>query len=331
MSSATYPLVSVVTPVYNGEPYLRECIESVLAQTYPNWDYTIVNNCSQDRTREIADEYAARDPRIRVHNNTEFVRVLANHNIAVRQISPNSKYCKIVAADDWLFPECLSRMVEVAEANPTVAIVSSYGLRDKGKGITCGGLTYSSALLSGREVCRACLLGGPYVFGQPTSILYRAELVRSRHTFFNESNLHADAESCFELLQDHDFAFVHQILYFIRTHDKSLTAFSKSFNTYLAMTLYFLQKYGPVYLSDGELAECVALHMKRYYAFLSESALQHRSPEFWIYHKTKLRELGYPLSYPRLARLIALRLLDLVLNPKRTAEALWRRATAPRI
>jgi glycosyltransferase involved in cell wall biosynthesis len=40
------PLVSVVTPVYNGEIYLRECIESVLNQTYTHWDYTIVNNCS---------------------------------------------------------------------------------------------------------------------------------------------------------------------------------------------------------------------------------------------------------------------------------------------
>jgi glycosyltransferase involved in cell wall biosynthesis len=48
------PLVSVVTPVYNGAEYLRQCIESVLAQSYENWDYLIVNNCSKDRTLEIA-------------------------------------------------------------------------------------------------------------------------------------------------------------------------------------------------------------------------------------------------------------------------------------
>ena len=50
------PLVSVVTPVYNGEKYLEECIESVLNQTYKNWEYIILNNCSTDRTLEIAEQ-----------------------------------------------------------------------------------------------------------------------------------------------------------------------------------------------------------------------------------------------------------------------------------
>src|SRR5512132_1578633 len=118
MTSAHTSLVSVVTPAYNEERYLRECIESVLAQTYTHWDYTIVNNCSTDRTLEIAQEYAARDPRIRIHNNETFVPVIANHNIAFRNISPQSKYCKVVGADDWLYPECLEKMVGLAERHP---------------------------------------------------------------------------------------------------------------------------------------------------------------------------------------------------------------------
>ena len=58
LSPSQQPLVSVITPVYNGEEFLPECIESVLAQTYQNWDYTIVNNRSTDRTLEIAKSYA---------------------------------------------------------------------------------------------------------------------------------------------------------------------------------------------------------------------------------------------------------------------------------
>src|SRR5262245_48483502 len=105
--STTSPLVSIVTPVYNGSEYLHECIESVQAQTYRNWDYTIVDNCSTDATADIARRYAARDSRIRVHRNTTFLPVVANHNEALRQASPASHYTKVVFADDWIFPECL--------------------------------------------------------------------------------------------------------------------------------------------------------------------------------------------------------------------------------
>src|ERR1041385_2860178 len=115
MTMTNEPLVSVVTPVYNGEDYLGECIESVLAQTYRNWDLTIVNNASTDRTLEIALQYAAKHPQIRVHSNERFLRVIASHNAALRWVSAESRYCKILSADDWLYPECLERMVALAE------------------------------------------------------------------------------------------------------------------------------------------------------------------------------------------------------------------------
>lgn len=60
------PVVSVVTPVYNGERHLAECLESVLAQRYPHWEHVIVDNASTDGSVDIARGYAARDARIRV-------------------------------------------------------------------------------------------------------------------------------------------------------------------------------------------------------------------------------------------------------------------------
>ncbi len=320
--SDSHPLVSVVTPVYDGETYLRECIESVLAQTYPNWDYTIVNNCSRDRTREIAEEYAGHDPRIRVLSNTVFVGQIANHNIALRQISPDSKYCKIVAADDWLFPDCLSRMVEVAEAHATVAIVGAYVLNETR--ITPEGLPYPSLLVSGRDLCRQRLLGGPFRFGTPTTVLYRSDVVRSVDAFFNESNLHSDMEVFFQVLRENDFGFVHQVLTFNRVREGSVTSYSDRLQTELPGMLYHLLTYGPVYLSPEEVAQRVAVHMKRYYRVLSESVFQRRGGEFWTFHKNKLRELGRPLSTSRLGGMVFMRLLDLLLNPKRAVEALWR-------
>ena len=58
------PMISVLTPVYNGERYLAECIESVRAQTFTDWEYIIVDNCSEDGSADLAERYAATDERI---------------------------------------------------------------------------------------------------------------------------------------------------------------------------------------------------------------------------------------------------------------------------
>src|SRR5258706_16482309 len=110
MSGHEAPLLSVLTPVYNGAGFLAQCVDSVLSQTFGDYEYIIVNNCSTDDTLAIARSYAARDARIRVHNNTDFLGVIENHNLAFSLMSPSTKYCKVVSADDFIFPECLARM-----------------------------------------------------------------------------------------------------------------------------------------------------------------------------------------------------------------------------
>jgi glycosyltransferase involved in cell wall biosynthesis len=323
MTSKQEPLVSVVTPVFNGERYLRECIESVLTQTYDNWDYTIVNNCSTDRTLEIAQAYAARDARIRIHNNETFVRVIQNFNIAYRQISPESKFCKPLAADDMLLPECLEKMVRVAEENPSVAIVSAHGLYSCAEmGMPGRGVPYGQTVLPGRELCRAYLLGkSPPVFVVPSTFtLFRSDIVRSRYAFYNESTLHADSEASLEFLEHHDFGFVQQILTFSRVEDGSLTSFSQSVNTGLPHHLYVLAKYGPRHLTEAELRHQIRAKLRDYYRYLGWQVFKRRDREFWRFHRGKLASLGYPLNRARLAAYVVFYILDRVLNPKRTVE-----------
>jgi len=316
------PLVSVVTPVFNGEAYIRECLDSVLAQTYPNWDYTIVNNCSTDGTLEIAREYAARDSRIRIHNNSSFLQIIANYNNAFRQISPDSKYCKVVAADDWLLPECLEKMVGLAEEHPDVAIVGAYGYGFDGTHVVWDGLPYSSTVLPGRELCRAFLLGGPYVFGTPTSLLFRSDIVRSRNEFYNEDNLHADTEACLEFLAQYNFGFVHQVLTYSRVQENSATGLSRRLNTYFPGSLYVLKKYGSSYLNRVEYAHAFRARMRNYYRYLGAQVYKGRERDFWSYHQEKLAQLGYPLSWLRLAAYAVPPLFDALRSPVRTFDAI---------
>ena len=317
------PLVTVLTPVYNGENYLAECIESVLAQTYQNWEYRIVNNCSTDRTLEIAQTFAEKDKRIRIHNNTEFVGCDANGNIAFRLISSNSKYCKVVFADDWLLPECLMKMVELAEAHPTVSIVGAYGLSKAH--VLWVGLDERRNVFSGREVCRRNLLGGKYLCGTPTSMLIRSDEVRKRPSFYNEANTHCDKEVCFDVLQDRDFGFVHQVLTYSRVHDGTESAFSDRINTYILGDLEVLTKYGKVYLTKDEYTQQNKRWWRRYYKFLGSRVFHNSEKEFWEYHRNTLRRLGYSLSYGKIVKQVLAELLDLVFNPLNTATRIFRK------
>jgi glycosyltransferase involved in cell wall biosynthesis len=323
MSIHRQPLVSVLTPVYNGEKYLAECIESVLNQTYRNWNYVIVNNCSTDRSLAIAQSFAEKDERIRIYNNERLVGRNANHNIAFQQISPESKYCKVVHADDWLFPDCIEQMVNVAEAHPSVGIVGAYGLY--GAQVCWDGLAYPSTFVSGREICRRALLDKLYVFGCPTSLLIRSDLIRDSLPFYNETNEHADKEACFDVLQKADFGFVHQVLTFQRIHSEAATGFSDKINTYLPGNLMILTKYGPVFLEDEEYETCLRDHMQSYYRFLAQSLVYGMSNEIIEYHKKALGSMGYGFSRGKLLSAVGSELLEIVGNPKKTFEGVAHR------
>lgn len=320
------PLVSVLTPVYNGEKYLEECIESVLAQTYSNWDYTIVNNCSTDRTLEIAQSYAKRDARIRIHNNQEFVDIIKNHNIAFRLISSDSKYCKVVSADDLLFPECLQRMVKLAEDNPSIGIVGSYQLSGGGDDwcVKWTKLPYSITVLPGREICRWHLLGKGYIFGTPTSSLYRSDLVRSVDSFFPNPTPYGDTSACYKYLQNTDFGFVHQVLSYERVHEANNSAKCRNINGYEPAYLKDLLEYGPVYLTKDELDKRIEKNMSYYYKLLAVGFINFRDKEFWNYHKKRLEELGQPFNWVNFLKAVNMKVLDLLGNPKQTLEKLFR-------
>ena len=317
------PLVTVLTPVYNGEKYLAECIESVLVQTYKNWEYIIVNNCSTDRTLEIAESYAKKDSRIRIHNNMEFVSAAQNHNIALHQMSPESKYCKFLHSDDWLFPECIMEMVAIAETNPSVGIVGAYGLR--GVRVTWDGLPYPSTVVSGREICRRSFLEHLSVFGSPTSLLLRSNLVCNRKRFFNQSNFFFDKEACFEILKNAAFGFVHKVLTYTRMHAESATTFSEGFTTFYVSNLIILSKYGLKYLSHEEYEKCFKRLLKKYYSFLGYSVFRFRGKNFWRFHKNGFKNFGCSFSWKKVLRFSFLELLDILLNPKKAVEIISRK------
>jgi glycosyltransferase involved in cell wall biosynthesis len=301
------PLVSVVTPVYNSEKYLAECIESVIGQTYDNWEYVIVNNCSEDASLKIANDYAKKDSRIRVHDNNDFFHMVQNHNHSIRQISSDSKYCKVIHADDILFPKCLEEMIYFAEDNPSVGIVGSYVL--EGVRVKCDGLPVTSSVFSGRDICNWTLMdkspvsGGFYVFGSPTSLLILTELMLNRNPFYVDKFIQVpDQEACYYLLQNTDFGFIHQVLTYSRLQPDSTTSSSEILNRRILEEFKLLMEYGPIYLNGKEYNRRLTERLDQYYWFLARSLFEGKGKEFWNFHKDGLKSLGFNLNWGKVVK-----------------------------
>jgi glycosyltransferase involved in cell wall biosynthesis len=294
----TRALVSVLTPVHNGAKYLAESIESVRRQTYREFEYIILDNKSTDDTARIAEESAAQDARIRVLRPDEFVGIWSNHNRGLRAIAPGSRYVKIVHADDWLYPECLERMVEVAEANPEVGVVSAFRL--EGDWVLHDGLLpYTKQVMHGRELIRRALLGPPWATGSPTSLLFRADFVRATPEFFDESVWHADTDAAYRVLMQSDFGFVHQVLTFTRLHPGALTPLSHRANTFLPQELRMNLRYGSAVFSRKEHRKALREWLRAYLWYLAKQAvkLSRRGDHaFHSFHRREidllLREIG---------------------------------------
>jgi glycosyltransferase involved in cell wall biosynthesis len=288
------PLVSVVTPVYNGADTLAECVQSVLAQTYAAWELCIYDNGSTDASPAIAAELAARDGRVRLKRQEETVDPITNWNRAFRHMAPDSRYCKVVHADDQLFPECIERMVELAERHPDVAIVSSYRL--DGAVVNPSGVPLGREVIPGREVVRQVLLGGPDLLGAPTSVLLRSDDIRSRPQFYPLSHFPAeDKEPCFDLLADADYGFVHQVLTYNSRPPDSQSAFADRARTWLPGQVSLLCDYGPAFLGRSELTAQANRLAWGYTKLLGKRVAQlrpWRDPEFAAYHRRALELLS---------------------------------------
>lgn len=120
---AQKPRVSIGLPVYNGERYLAQAIDSLLVQTFQDYELIICDNCSCDATEEICRAYAGRDRRIRYYRNERNIGAAGNFK-RVFELS-EGEYFKWAAHDDLWAPTFLERCVEVLDIRPDVVLAHS--------------------------------------------------------------------------------------------------------------------------------------------------------------------------------------------------------------
>jgi glycosyltransferase involved in cell wall biosynthesis len=217
-------LVSVCLPTFNGKEFVRQAIDSVLAQSYAQFELIVVDDCSQDGTYEIVQEIAASRPprKIRCYRNHSRAGLFANYNACISQAS--GELIKPFAQDDLLKENALAEMVSAFERERGVVMVCTG--REGGDLYSPDGKDVSEESLppgrtDGKSVILSCLHSYRNLIGEPVAVMFDAKLKDLQ--FDTQYASLGDLDCWFRILQHGDLFHIDTPLVTFRQHLDSTT------------------------------------------------------------------------------------------------------------
>jgi glycosyltransferase involved in cell wall biosynthesis len=216
------PLVSVLIPVFNGESFLAECLESILAQDLGDYELLISDDGSTDGSAALIQRYAARDSRIRWWRNPRNLGIGGNFNACLK--AARGEFLKYVLQDDKLLrPSALRQMVTTLENDPSVSLVASASqlIDAQSRPIQARNSFGQSGVREGKEIIVHCLKENANVIGEPSLALFRKS--QAARGFDDQLKQLLDLEMWFHLLEQGRFAFIAEPLCAFRQHPAQFT------------------------------------------------------------------------------------------------------------
>ena len=215
------PTISILVPVFNGEAFLAECLDSILTQDFTDCEILVSDDCSTDGTAEIIARYAGQDARIRCWRNAQNLGQAANLNHCLREAQ--GEFIKVVFADDKLLaPHALRRMA-AALADPAVSLVATAStmIDAAGRLLELRNNFGGDAVHDGAATLVRCLERNANLIGEPSLTMFRrAQAARGYDARFIQ---HLDLEMAFHLLARGRFAFIAEPLCAWRRHTAQQT------------------------------------------------------------------------------------------------------------
>lgn len=215
--------VSICIPCYNEEKYIRETIDSVLAQTYKNFTLHVVDNNSTDKTLEIVR--SIKDKRIRIHKNKRNIGMFGNMNRCLG--IAKTGYLKILCADDVLMNQCLQKQVEALNTHSHVVMTYNKNsiINAKGKKLFTRTAFSSNTKIDGHLLIKKILTSGRNPIGEPSTILFKAEVAAKHMLLFKTSFLYVgDLDMWINILRYGDAYYINETLNSFRVHNNSGSA-----------------------------------------------------------------------------------------------------------
>lgn len=157
--SMSQELVSIVMPMFNSEKYLADAIDSVLAQSYGNWELLITDDCSSDNSYTLARHYAEKDDRIRLFKLDRNSGAAAARNHSIERA--NGRFLAFIDSDDWWYPDKLESQIDFMLRNRIEFCFSAFEYTDQELNVT--GVSFKPIKISYSSMKLDCNVGTPGV------------------------------------------------------------------------------------------------------------------------------------------------------------------------
>lgn len=209
------PKISIVLPVYNGEKHLRESLDSVLEQSYRDFEVIAWDDGSRDHSREIIGSY--RDPRITVYENTHNSGLFSTLNSAIRKAE--GPFIRLWAQDDIMKPYCLEREIAYFEPLTDCALAySAYDVIDDGGRVIKKRAELTEVFVVPPDVASEIMFYYGDITGNIANITIRRSVLEEAGLFREDMLVSGDFEFLVRLAASHSFCEIHQPLIYLRSH-----------------------------------------------------------------------------------------------------------------
>jgi len=238
MKATDMPKVSIVTPSYNHARFLHDRVSSILAQTFDNFEWIIIDDCSTDNSREILIQLTAHDTRVKLFFNKKNLGMAATIEKAIKLSL--GKYIYRAESDDVCHPTFLERMVEVLDNNPNVGFVFCSSMHIDNDGYLWGGGNQekNDYIRHGMEVFKTLVLGD-YIAG--CNIVFSRKAHDSIGGFrIKPFEIACDWHFCLRLCFYYDVGYISDPLGYHRIHSDNL---SSKLNKTFELNLFFREGY----------------------------------------------------------------------------------------
>lgn len=219
IGSVNDSLVSIIVPIYNAEKYLDSCIQSVLRQTYTNWELILIDDGSTGKSGRIAEEYGFADERITVFHQKNLGVSLAR-NQGIDEATGN--YVVFLDADDELIEDCLAKTVNIAEETNADVVA--------GRSCENQELFQDRIIWTGAEALENSLKDHLFTYSACAKLIRREFIGKTRFT--PDIRINEDSYFVFQLLcKQNVFVLTNDVIYFYRANSESSsrTVFSEKY------------------------------------------------------------------------------------------------------